>query len=159
MKVFSAGSELRSPLVGPKLLVSLATIALLAALLAVGGSASAATTGGSGAGVSASSSAAVTPATAVKYYLRQAGTGNKVLHAVALPSKWYLTWKFDCGSKKGYFLLTSTRKGAKAVTVARQGPGLGGGGQLPYKKAGSYRFAVKTACAWTVSASSVPPAA
>ena len=40
MKVFSAGSELRSPLVGPKLLVSLATIALLAALLAVGGSAS-----------------------------------------------------------------------------------------------------------------------
>jgi hypothetical protein len=96
---------------------------------------------------------------ATKYYLQQSGKGNKVLRSVALPSKWYQTWRFDCGTKKGDFVLTSTRKGQSSLTVARQGPGLGGGGQQPYKKAGTYKFAVKTTCSWTVSASASPPGA
>ncbi len=130
-------------------------LALVSAIATAGGpGAAAATRTPISRGPSATSSVA-----AVKYYLRQSGTGSKVLHPVALPSRWYLTWKFDCGTKKGDFVLTANRKSQSTFTVAHQGPGLGGGGQLPYKKAGTYRFTIKTTCTWNLSASSGPPGA
>jgi hypothetical protein len=162
MRVFgfiSAHSLKKRPrLIAPKLLSSAVTVALFATVVAVGGSAAATTTGSPRASISSSSATAISTA-ATKYYLQQSGKGNKVLRSVALPSKWYLTWRFDCGTKKGDFVLTSTRKGQSSLTVTRQGPGLGGGGQQPYKKAGTYKFAVKTTCSWTVSASASPPGA
>jgi hypothetical protein len=81
---------------------------------------------------------------APKIFLQQSGVGNRTLRAVVLPSKWYLTWKFDCGGKRQSFLLTSTRKSASPVTLARQN-GLGGGGQPPFTKSGTYKFATKAA--------------
>jgi hypothetical protein len=100
-----------------------------------------------------SSSAAIVGTTAPNYYLQKAGTGNRVLSSVALPSKWYLLWTFDCGSKRGTFKLTSTRKGQPSLVVYDQ-IGLGGGGQRPFTKAGTYRFAMKTVCSWKVSVAS-----
>ena len=89
--------------------------------------------------------------------------GSKTLRSVTLPSKWYLTWTFDCGAKKGTFLLTSTRQGSKSsvdVNSAKGQTGLGGGGQRPFARAGTYKFAVATICSWKVTASSAPlPAA
>jgi hypothetical protein len=119
----------RPRLIAPKLLSSAVTVALFATVVAVAGSA-APTTGSPRASISSSSATGVSTA-ATKYYLQQSGKGNKVLRSIALPSKWYLTWRFDCGTKKGDFVLTSTRKGHPSLTVARQGPDLGGGGQQP----------------------------
>ena len=103
------------------------------------------------------SSAAAVTTTAPKYYLQKAGTGSKVLSTVALPAKWYLIWRFDCGVKRGTFVLTSTKTGQSALSVADQ-TGLGGGGQRPYTKAGTYKFAMKTTCSWKVTAASSIPA-
>ena len=77
---------------------------------------------------------------------------------MVLPSKWYLTWKFDCGAKKGTFVLTSTRQGKSSLDVngSKGQTGLGGGGQQPFTKAGTYKFAMKTTCTWKVTASSGP---
>ncbi len=153
------GAKVRARLLPSKLVASVMAVALLGTVVALGGSASATTTGALRASVSNQSPAQMSPAAATKYYLQSSGKGNKVLRSVALPSKWYLTWRFDCGTRKGDFVLSSTRKGQSSVTVARQGPGLGGGGQLLFKKAGTYKFAVKTTCSWTVSASATPPGA
>jgi predicted secreted Zn-dependent protease len=134
MRVFgfipAHSSKKRPRLIAPKLLASAVTAALFATVVALGGSAAATTTGSPRASISISSPTAM-GAAAAKYYLQQSGKGNKVLRSVALPSKWYLTWRFDCGTKKGDFVLTSTRKGHPSLTVARQGPDLGGGGQQP----------------------------
>ena len=106
---------------------------------------------------------ATVSAAAPKIYLQQSGARSKTLRSVALPSKWYLTWTFDCGAKKGTFLLTSTRQGSKSsvdVNSAKGQTGLGGGGQRPFARAGTYKFAVATICSWKVTASSAPlPAA
>ncbi len=149
----------RPRLFPPEFLASAVTVALFATVVALGGSASATTTSSSRALITRSPAAVTSTAAGTKYYLQQSGTGNKVLRSVALPSKWYLTWRFDCGTKKGDFVLTSTRKGQSPLTVAHQGPGLGGGGQKPYKKAGTYKFAIKTTCSWVVSVSASPPGA
>ena len=103
-------------------------------------------------------SAAAITAKAPKIYLQQSGTGNKALHPVALPSKWYLTWKFNCGAKKGTFILTSSRQGKSSVFVngSKGQTGLGGGGQQPYTKSGTYKYAIRTTCGWKVTASSGP---
>jgi hypothetical protein len=102
-----------------------------------------------------SRTAAVTSAP-TKYYLQKSGTGNRVLSPVVLPAKWYLLWTFNCGAKRGTFKLTSTKKGQSLVTVSNQ-TGLGGGGQRPFTKSGTYKFAMETACTWKVSAASAPP--
>jgi hypothetical protein len=103
-----------------------------------------------------SSGAATVAVAAPKYYLQKSGTGNEVLSSVALPSKWYLIWRFDCGVKRGTYVLTSTKKGQPSITVANQ-TGLGGGGQRPFTKSGAYSFAMKTTCSWKVTvASSLP---
>jgi hypothetical protein len=98
------------------------------------------------------------PRSAPKYYLQKAGTGNKVLSSVALPSKWYLLWTFNCGAKRGTFKLTSTKKGQPLLAVTDQ-TGLGGGGQRPFTKSGTYRFAMRTTCSWKVTVASKPPSA
>jgi len=59
-------------------------------------------------------------------------------------------------SKRGTFKLTSTRKGQPSLVVYDQ-IGLGGGGQRPFTKSGTYRFAMKTTCSWKVSVASKPP--
>jgi hypothetical protein len=88
--------------------------------------------------------------------LQQSGTGNKALHSIALPSKWYLTWKFDCGAKKGTFVLEQARNGNTSYNVngSKGQTGLGGGGQQPFTKSGSYKLTLKTSCTWKVTASS-----
>ena len=91
-----------------------------------------------------------------KYYLQKSGKGNEVLSSVVLPSKWYLIWRFDCGVKRGTYVLSSTKEGQPSITVANQ-TGLGGGGQRPFTKSGAYKFAMKTTCSWKVTvASSLP---
>jgi len=140
-----------------KVVASTGAVALFAALLALGGSATA-SVAASRASASRSPIVAVATAAAPKYYLQQSGTGSKNLRAVALPSKWYLVWKFNCGAKKESFSLTSTKQGQSALAVARQ-TGLGGGGQRPFTKSGTYKFAIRTICAWQLSAVSRLPAA
>jgi len=136
-----------------RVVASTMAVVLFATLVAASSSFAATTAASSRASTMTSSSAAIVGTTAPKYYLQKAGTGNRVLSSVALPSKWYLLWTFDCGSKRGTFKLTSTRKGQPSLVVYDQ-IGLGGGGQRPFTKAGTYRFAMKTVCSWKVSVAS-----
>jgi hypothetical protein len=165
MKVFGLDSshalEMATRPRRSKLLASAMSAALLATVVVAGSAASATTISAARTPVARPSLAhAKTPA-APKYYLQQSGKGSKTLRSVVLPSKWYLIWKFDCGVKKATFTLSSTRKGDKPeyVNGAKGQTGLGGGGQLPFKMSGTYRFATKTTCSWTVSAASGPPVA
>ena len=123
MKVSAFGSdhspETRARFHPMKVLASTGAVALFAALLAVGGSATA-SVAVSRASASRFPIVAVATAAAPKYYLQQSGTGSKNLRAVALPAKWYLVWKFNCGAKKESFSLTSTKQGQSALAVARQ---------------------------------------
>jgi len=136
-----------------RVVASTMAVVLFATLVAASSSFAATTAASSRASTMTSSSAAIVGTTAPNYYLQKAGTGNRVLSSVALPSKWYLLWTFDCGSKRGTFKLTSTRKGQPSLVVYDQ-IGLGGGGQRPFTKAGTYRFAMKTVCSWKVSVAS-----
>jgi hypothetical protein len=162
MKIFGSCSthspEARTRRRPSRCLSSALAAVLFAALMAVCGSAAATTSAASAASVARSSAAPMSVAAAPRYYLRQSGNGNKVLRAVSLPSKWYLVWRFDCGTKRGTFVLTSTKKGLSPFTVTRQ-TGLGGGGQRPFIKAGRYQFGIRTTCPWKVAAASSLPAA
>ena len=139
-----------------RILASGLALAFLGTLVAAGGFSSASQAASYRASNMIPSSAAIVSTTAPKYYLQKSGTGNKVLSSVTLPAKWYLIWRFDCGVKRGNFQLTSTKTGQSSLSVADQ-TGLGGGGQRPYTKAGTYKFAMKTACSWKVTAASSPP--
>ena len=101
---------------------------------------------------SSSSTTAAAPRSPSDPYVNQSGTGNKTLAAVALPSLWTVTWRFDCEdpSTRRPFELTATKAGASPVTVTKQ-TGLGGGGFKPFRTAGTFTFAVTTSCGWTVS--------
>jgi hypothetical protein len=144
-----------------RLLASAMSAALFVTVVATGSAASATTHAASQTSASRAVVAVAKTPAAPKYYLKQSGTGSKALRSVALPSKWYLIWKFDCGAKKGTFVLSSTRKGDTAdfINGTKGQTGLGGGGQLPFKKSGTYGFAMKTSCSWTVDAASGPPVA
>ena len=144
-----------------KLLASAMSAALLATVVVAGSAASATTASAARTSVARPSAAQAKTSSAPKYYLQQSGKDSKTLRSVVLPSKWYLIWKFDCGAKKGTFVLSSTRKGDTAdfINGTKGQTGLGGGGQLPFKKSGTYGFAMKTSCSWTVDAASGPPVA
>ncbi len=139
-----------------RVVASTMAVVLFATLVAASSSFAATTAASSRASTMTSSGVAIVGTTAPKYYLQKAGTGNRVLSSVALPSKWYLLWTFDCGSKRGTFKLTSTRKGQPSLVVYDQ-MGLGGGGQRPFTRSGTYRFAMKTTCSWKVSVASKAP--
>lgn len=141
-----------------RVVASTMAVVLFATLVAASSSFAATTAASSRASTMTSSSAAIVGTTAPKYYLQKAGTGNKVLSSVALPSKWYLLWTFNCGAKRGTFKLTSTKKGQPLLAVTDQ-TGLGGGGQRPFTKSGTYRFAMRTTCSWKVTVASKPPSA
>ncbi len=102
-------------------------------------------------------STTLSPAAAAQKFLDQSGTGNKSLTPVALPSKWTVTWTFNCQNPAttGTFSLGSTGKGTPTAIITSQ-TGLGGGGHKPYTKAGTYTFIVKTTCGWKVTVGSTP---
>ena len=124
--------------------VAVAAVAVLAA--ACGSSSSTSTT-----------TTTLSPAAAAKKYLNQSGTGSKSLAAVTLPTKWTVTWTFNCQNPAttGTFALASSAKGVPLAYITSQ-TGLGGGGHKPYTKAGSYTLIVKTTCGWNVTVGSTP---
>lgn len=69
-------------------------------------------------------------AASTKYYLQQSGKANKVLRSH--PRVFHMEVRLR--NEKGRLVLASTRKGRQ-----------------PCKKAGTYKLAVKTTCAWAVS--------
>ena len=103
------------------------------------------------------STASTTPHAIGGAYLTRSGTGATTTAAVALPAKWTAAWKFDCDQSGGgkSFVLTAIDHGSSRTVITDQ-TGLGGGGQKPYSKSGEYRFAIKTACSWNVSAKPTP---
>ena len=103
--------------------------------------------------VSANSAAAHLPAKSISFVA--SGTGDKQLRPLTMAKKWTVAWNFNCpGATSGKpFSLIAARRGAKASVVASQ-IGLGGGGNKPYAKVGTYRLDVKTACNWKVTVKS-----
>ena len=108
---------------------------------------------------SASSPSTPTNAGVLKMYMQESGTGNRLLPSVTLPSKWTVTWKFDCqnlSKKVGTFILSSTEQGRSSARLTDQ-TGLGGGGQRPFTVSGKYSFAITTTCGWKLTAGTTPP--
>jgi hypothetical protein len=85
-------------------------------------------------------------------YLVASGTGDKRLRSVTVAKHWTVGWTFNCpgATSAKSFALTAAHRGSKAATVTDQN-GLGGGGNKPYVKAGTYRLDVETPCAWKVT--------
>lgn len=79
------------------------------------------------------------------------GKGDKRLRPITVGKKWTVAWNFNCpgATTPQPFSLTAAHHGAKTAVVTAQ-KGLGGGGNKPYVKAGTYRLDVKTACNWKV---------
>ena len=157
----------------PRIMVLPIALALSAGSMAACGPSSASTTPTSSAALTSTASpVATTSATArtvsapanagaVKVYLRRSGTGDKAFASVALPSKWTVTWRFDCQNlpkARGTFVLSSAKQGRARFNLTVQ-TGLGGGGQRPFTAAGRYSFAIKTSCGWDLTAATTPPAA
>ena len=63
--------------------------------------------------------------------------GNKVLRSVAAPLQVVPDMEVRLRNEKRRLRADIDEKGQSSLTVTRQGPGLGGGGQQPYKKAGN----------------------
>jgi len=101
----------------------------------------------------------LTPAAAASKYLNQSGTGDKTLAAISLPSKWTVTWTFNCQNPAttGTFALSLSAHGIPSASVTSQ-TGLGGGGHRPYTEAATYTFVVKTTCGWRVTVGGTPTA-
>jgi hypothetical protein len=105
-----------------------------------------------------SSSPSTSTAAPDKSVIEQSGTGNKTFSPVAVPSKWSVTWNFNCVDPVSArsFVLTSTKDGGSPVTVTDQ-TGLGGGGHKPITTSGTYTFAVATTCSWKLTVGPTPP--
>ena len=105
-----------------------------------------------GGSTAVSAHGAATHPAAKSTYLVTNGRGDKRLRPVTVGKKWTVAWNFTCpdATSGQPFSLTAAHRGSKPTVVIAQ-KGLGGGGDKPYAKAGTYRLDVKTACNWKVT--------
>jgi hypothetical protein len=92
-----------------------------------------------------------------KEFVLQSGSGDRLLTAVKLPKAWTVNWNFRCQNPTTSrpFSLATIDHGGSPDTVTTQ-TGLAGGGNKPFKTAGSYRFSVTTTCGWKLAVGSTP---
>lgn len=92
-----------------------------------------------------------------KVFVIQSGSGDRLLTAVKLPKAWTVDWNFRCQNpttSRPFSLTTIDHSGSPANVTTQTG--LAGGGNKPFKTAGSYRFAVTTTCGWKLTVGSTP---
>ncbi len=92
-----------------------------------------------------------------KEFVIQSGSGDKLLTAVKLPKAWTVNWNFRCQNpttSRPFSLATIDHRGSPENVTTQTG--LAGGGNKPFKTAGSYRFSVTTTCGWKVTVGSTP---
>jgi hypothetical protein len=127
---------------------------VVAAALSTSGGAALASSPISGSAHHSSSPALVKSSTKTtktpKLILSQSLSGSKKTKTFTAKKGWQLSYDYNCGGKKGKFVLYLNKAHGKRLEVTSQS-GLGGGGARTYK-AGRYSLSAKTKCKWTVHA-------